>query len=182
MGFVYLLNHYVKEDTRFFSLFVWGGVGGLFLSTRGIVLILLLPYAVFRFRDDILKGFVFMVGACTTFLFTVLPFALWDLETFKAFGPFSIQSSYIPVWMIGTALAVGGLYGLRVRFDRELYTGLAVLLWAVAFIPFLQAVVQEGWHATLLQDRFDIAYFCFCLPCLLLSMRSDGDKQPAVLN
>jgi hypothetical protein len=143
---------------------------GLALSTRAIVGLVYIVYVLWRFRGRPFRGAAFSLTVLMTFLITLVPFILWDSGLFLSNGPFSIQLGYLPPWIIVVFLVAAGAAGLLVRDRREMLFASGALLFSIVFIAFLFSVVESGLVATLSRDRFDIAYFVFCTPFLLVSL------------
>jgi hypothetical protein len=147
-----------------------GIVAGLVQSTRGIVGLAYVLFGCWRFKPEPRAGIVFASAAAITFVATWLPFALWDPDRFARFGPFAIQASYIPAWLIVVfALLAAGL-GLTARSAEQAHARVAIVMFAVVGVLFVQAVVTQGWSYVLLEDHFDISYFAFGHTTLLFGV------------
>ena len=143
---------------------------GLALSTRAIVGLVYVVYVLWRFRREPLRGAAFAAVAVGTFFLTLLPFVLWNPGLFLSNGPFTIQFGYLPFWIILGVLGAAAVAGLLVRERREVLFSIGVLLFVVVFIAFCLKVLESDVSATLSIDRFDISYFVFCTPFLLVSL------------
>jgi hypothetical protein len=145
-----------------------GLVGGLLLATRGIVLLIYLIYFGFVLRNNIKRAIVFSIGLVAGFAATILPFVLWSWRNFVTAGPFAIQTSYLPSGLVVMAVAVCVYLAIRAASIADVYRYIALMLFSVVLVAFLLSIVDNGWPATVLGDRFDISYFCFALPFILL--------------
>ncbi len=143
---------------------------GLVLSTRSIVGLVYVTYALWRFRHEPLPGVLFSLVVVLTFLLTLAPFIVWNPALFYSNGPFSIQFGYLPLWIVLLFIAAAIVAGLAVRELEEVLFASGVLLFAIVFAAFLLRVNEAGFGATLYMDRFDISYFVFCTPFLLYSL------------
>jgi len=150
-----------------------GIAGGLVLSTRVIVFVIYLPFFIFFFirQKQFLRYSLFALSMGISFILTLVPFIFWDFHKFMDYGPFSIQMSYLPAWVSVLFLVLLVYLAWRVKHLRSLYTWIAVMLFVIVVTSFIIAIVKHGWYSCVFQDRFDISYFCFTLPFLLISLR-----------
>lgn len=152
------------------QLMLLGLAGGLLLATRGIVLIIYVMYFGFLFKNQMLRGLTFACGVLAGFLVSLAPFAIWNWRYFIERGPFAIQASYLPLWLAALMIVISTYVAHHAKTVNVLYKYMAAILFAVVSIAFLISVINSGWHATVLQDGFDISYFCFMLPFLILAL------------
>jgi hypothetical protein len=149
-----------------------GLAGGLILSTRGIVII---PYLVFFSyllkKKSIKYNLTLGVSIIGGFLLTLVPFICWNRDYFIHYGPFAIQSSYIPGWLLAAVVIVTCWLGLSAKSLRAVYSAISFLLAGIVAVVFFMAVIRVGWHAAVIESRFDISYFCFTIPFLLISLK-----------
>ena len=138
-----------------------GILAGLVQSTRGIVGLGYVLFGCWRFRREPRLGLVLAATAAITFVATLVPFALWDPDRFARFGPFAIQTSYIPSWLIVAFAVVAAFLGWTARAAEQAYARIAMVMFAVVGVLFAQAVRDLGWSHLLLDDHFDISYFAF---------------------
>jgi len=155
-------------------LFALGIAGGFVLATRLIVLIPLSLYlaAFTRARNRLPIGLI--GGILIGFSLVVLPFLLWDPAYFIHHGPHAIQASYASPWIVALIALLALLTAARIRSMARVHTSSALLLLLAVLLPFLQGLSAEGWDGVILSDRFDISYFAFCLPFLVLTIDFDG--------
>lgn len=163
----------------------WGGrivaglAAGIALSTRGIVG---LAYAVFfpwRFRHEWRVGAVTALAAAVAFSATLLPFVLWDAPRFLRDGPFAIQLSYAPAWLVAALGGAGVVLGATSPSARRTWFAIAALLYAAIASVFLYSVVTEGWTNVLVGDGFDISYFAFGQTVLLFWLARFATASPS---
>ena len=165
------------SHVRTIPLFLLGLLGGLLLSTRGIVLPIYVLYFGYVFKDRLARGFTFASGVLMGFVATLLPFVLWNYGYFIDHGPFSIQMSYLPLWMALLSIIVCTYLALRVNSLQGIYRCITYMLFSIIFVAFVLSVKSNGWHSTIHGDGFDISYFCFTLPFLLLTLNYRGDEK-----
>jgi len=155
-----------------------GILAGLVMSTRapvGLVYVIFFGYLILRQQ---MKYGVVLAAAVLTFLATVIPFLLWDQAYFLQYGPFAKQAAHLPTVFLIAALAGSVLLGLWARSTREAYFGAAVVLFGIVLIAFLRSVGEYGLMASVFGDQFDISYFSFAPPFLLLAL--DLKRRPPV--
>lgn len=160
----------IKPIRSIRTLFFAGIVAGFLLSTRGIVLLPCLIYFLFYFRKDIKSLGFFGFSAGLGFVITFVPFVIWSKELFIQNNPLAVQKSYIPDWLLILSILGCVLIGYSVDTFRRICRSTAFLLFGVVFLCFVVSVVQNSFNQAVF-ERFDITYFCFCLPYLLLSFK-----------
>ncbi len=154
------------------GLFWIGIVGGLLLSTRGIVLLPYVAVMVWIVRMGMLQKKSFPIAIFIGFGLTLLPFLAWDWGTFMQSGPFSIQTAYLPVWIIIIAVIVCFVIGWKAYNLRQVYAFTGIVLFGVALASLVFIVTIFSWQDAIFRDAFDVGYFAFSLPFILLSFRS----------
>ncbi|MEO0102314.1 MAG: hypothetical protein ABIK81_01265 [candidate division WOR-3 bacterium] len=162
---------YQKKEKKIKEKFLlpYGILGGFFLATRGIVLFPYLLFFPFHFKGEWRKGLIFLLGLSIGFLSLNLPFLLWDKECFIKEGPFSIQTAYLPNWLLPFLLFFSFL-AIRIWRREDSYPLIAFFLFFIVCVSFLLALINYGFSALLFQSRFDISYFIFPFPFLLYSL------------
>ena len=162
-----------RVDTAFLVLAV---SFGLVVSTRTIVTCVYLLYVVFRFRESLRNGILFFAVGVAAFALTLVPFVLWDAQRFIEAGPFRMQFRYAPLWLAGAFAAVSVWLGWKARNLDDVLFFAGVVPFAIVATPFAATLVERGFHGTIIEDNFDVAYFIFALPFLLLSLGGDGKQ------
>jgi len=155
------------------QLCLWGLLGGLVAATRGIGLVALALFLPYWMRRNTTGGnVVFIVSGLVGFTAVTLPFALWDWSLFWSdTGPVAIQLSHAPLWMPVMAYAVAVVIGMRLKSAGSAYRVTALILFAVIAARMIQCLIAYGVDATIMYDeRFDPAYFAFCIPFALAGM------------
>jgi hypothetical protein len=154
----------------YFIQIILGLTAGFLLSTRGIVLFIYIPYFAFLFKNRGVKPRLFLPSMLTGFLITLIPFALWNWEYFINFGPFAVQLSYIPVWFVVLSIICSLIWAWKTKKTNDIYFIISTILFWVIFGAFIIFTVRFGLVNSVFGDKFDISYFCFALPFLLLSL------------
>lgn len=156
-----------------------GIAAGLLLCTRGIVALIYALALTARFKREIPRGIEFAAVCLASCAAVVLPFVVWDPARFLRAGPFAIQMSYIPGWLLGAAFLAAVALGLRARDSEDVFPALAFLLFAVVGLLFATAVASAGWRPILLGDRFDISYLAFAHTFAVYSLARIGEGSPS---
>lgn len=152
------------------GLFFLGIIGGLLLSTRGIVLLIYIPVLGYFFKRQIINHGLFFLSMFVGFFLSLVPFLIWDWTYFINSGPFSVQLSYVPNWLLILSIAASVACALTSRSLKRIYSSVSFVLFGVIGAAFILAVFNLSWYKAVLGSGFDIAYFCFALPYLLISL------------
>ena len=155
-----------KPNARFFGL---ASLFGLALSTRLIVAVLFTAFISYKFRQQKLLGLLFSGVVLTIFGVTLLPFILWNCPSFLAEGPFAIQLSYLPLGSATLCTVAAAFAGSKAIDLSDVLFITGVLLFILVVVAFISAAANLGFNTAVLRDGFDISYFIFCTPFLLLS-------------
>jgi hypothetical protein len=147
-----------------------GIIGGLLLSTRGIVLLIYIPVFGYFIRRQVVRDGWFFLSVLVGFSLSLAPFAIWDWAQFVNSGPFSIQLSALPPWVVVLSIVSSVLCALKIGSLKDVYSSVALILFGVTCVAFILSVLDYGWYQAVLEDLFDVSYFCFALPFLLISL------------
>ena len=150
-----------------------GLLGGFILSTRGIIFPLLLLLIPVHFRSEPKKLIIFGLSLIAGFFLTLVPFLAWNLDYFLTKGPFAIQSSYLPKILILISIVLAMVWGLKNKNYKDFVTAAATFLFITVAVAFSISVTSVGFCKAVRGDFFDISYFCFTLPFLLLALGDD---------
>lgn len=171
------------EELGFGRVLAAGGLLGVLLSTRLIVAVIFGMYFAYRFRGQYGRGLGIAAAAVAAFVLTLVPLLVWDAQQFVAEGPFAVQSLYLP-----SALAVGIVVGAlvlaaRSRIPSEVLFYQGAVLFVLAAASLVLTVQRMGAAEAVLESGFDLTYFVFSVPLLLLSLTSfsfrSADAEPA---
>jgi len=169
---VYLCEKYLDAGKINFN-FIWiAVVTGLALSTRSTAALLFVIYFIYRFRYNLRNLVLFGIISLIVFAALLLPFRLWDPESFNTNGPFAVQTylSNLPLILI-FIFFISAIYAGWVISDiHEFFFAGGIILFFAAAVSFISAVSETGFYDTLINDGYDIAYFIFCVPLLILSI------------
>ncbi len=155
-----------------------GLIGGLLLSTRGIVAIPYLAFFSFNYlrnrqwRTLIISG----IGIGIGFIGTLVPFIIWDYRLFSIFNPITLQAGFLNlplliIFFIGTIII-----SYKTKNLRQFYRYLALILTAVITVAFFKTIFQFGWDIALHSSAFDISYYILAIPILILAW-FDSEKD-----
>lgn len=171
LGYLFLVA--VIDLTRSRNVFLAAVLFGFLLSTRSIVLTVMLPFLVFLGvqRSGWFKILLWGSGTVLGFGLTFLPVAFTP-GFFPANNPFAVQNIFLPAWFPAVVLLVMSTATLRIAtLDRFIYASmLALALLASAY--FTLQVFQYGMYAALFEDKADISYFILALPFIGLNLVS----------
>jgi hypothetical protein len=176
MVILYLLIFQLYGRSRgYISPMLLGLAGGLLISTRGVVFLIYIIFFLYMIRMHRFKYGLFIFSMLAGFVLTLVPFLIWNTKHFVESGPFAIQLSYIPIWVFILSIIASVACGLGIKSLKGIYTSISVILFGVVFIAFVISIVGFGLTESVLGDRFDISYFSFTLPFLLLSLVPSGE-------
>jgi hypothetical protein len=170
---VYICEKYLHSAKIDSTFILCALLTGVVLSTRSVTAMLFVIYFLYKFRYDLTNVFIFGIISLAVFAAFILPFYLWDPESFLKNGPFAVQSylSNLPVIII-VLVFVAALYsGWAVSNVNEFYFSGGIILFFAAAVSFLLRVSETGFNEALINDGYDIAYFIFCVPLLILSIK-----------
>lgn len=170
------LSELYYERKSHVTLIILGLSAGFLLSTRGIVLLIYIIFFGYLFRNRPRDPGTFLVSLLVGFLLTLVPFLIWDYGYFVSYGPFAIQLSYVPTWLLILSVVSSLICGQYIKSPKKIYTAIAITLFGVVFVPFIMSIIEHGLKESLQGDRFDISYFCFSTPFLLISLMMPGEK------
>lgn len=161
-----------------------GAALGLVLSTRLVVAVPLGMYASYRFRGRYTDALPVAAAAAGTFGLTLAPLWLWDPGRFVADGPFAVQSLYLPAALSGVLGVLALALAARARSDAGLLFRIGAVLFGLAAVSLGLTIGRMGAAEAVLASGFDLTYFVFCVPPLLLSLapfsfRSGSTALPA---
>jgi hypothetical protein len=159
------------------AMIILGLLGGFLLSTRGIVLLIYLIFLKSLPTKSKTGRTVFILFLSTGFIITLTPFAVWDWGHFITFGPFAVQSSYAPWWIISIFIILAASIGFRTQSWNGAALAASVILFAAVLTAFGISVLRFDLPASVLHSKFDISYFSFALPFLLISMATPKRRQ-----
>jgi hypothetical protein len=89
---------------------------------------------------------------------------------FLKHNPLLVQAGFLPTGFLVPFLVASVLIGLRAQSPPDLYRFLGVLLFCVVGTSFARAIVTHGWTDSLFRHAFDISYFLFSMPFVLISV------------
>ncbi|HUX92475.1 MAG TPA: hypothetical protein VMV36_01620 [Ignavibacteriaceae bacterium] len=170
---IFLMEKFYDRDNYNYKFDLFGILFGLALSTRSVVAIIYAVYIVYLFKSNIPKGITFIFLLALVFWFTLLPFFLWDQNSFLTNGPFAVQSylSFLPFWNVIIILGIAIYLGWIVSNLNEVFFATGIMLFLPVFLSMLYKIFEVGFYQAVVYDVFDLSYFIFCMPFLLLSIQ-----------
>ncbi|MGB2696372.1 MAG: hypothetical protein WBD28_00770 [Candidatus Zixiibacteriota bacterium] len=175
--FLFYILERVKPIKSTKALFFSGILAGFLLSTRGIVLLPYLIFFIFYFKKDIKSLIFFGLSAALGFMITFVPFLLWNKELFFTNNPLTIQKSYIPNLLLFISVLLCILLAISADTFKKVYFSTTKVLFVVVLLCFILNIYHASFKQGVLVS-FDISYFCFCLPYLLLSFEFRKNSSP----
>ena len=149
---------------------------GLLLSGRLAFILVYFILLFYKFRDNLRLILLYSSISFICFLATILPFLLWDFYTFIFKGPFAIQSLYSRSFITIAFIAISIITGYFSKNTKQLFFNSGIILFFIVFVGyFLPYVFTNGINSIFFVDGFDITYFNFCAPFLLLSFENKED-------
>ena len=165
-----ILDKAMVTKARPALIFCLGAFGGLVIATRLVVLpvymLFLARHRAAR-RKDIIR---LVTGNILGFAAMTVPFILWDAGRFLGEGPFAIQSGYVSPWVLVIVVPLTLLLCMRVDSLASVLEYSGTFLFLAVLLPFVESIIYNGWADVFFDDRFDISYFVFCLPFIILSL------------
>ncbi|MHB8578683.1 MAG: hypothetical protein ACYDA4_02340 [Ignavibacteriaceae bacterium] len=170
---IFLMEKFYDRDKYNYKFDLFGILFGLALSTRSVVAIIYAVYIVYLFKSNIPKGITFIFLLALVFWFTLLPFFLWDQNSFLTHGPFAVQSylSFLPFWNVIVILGIAIYLGWIASNLNEVFFAVGIMLFLPVFLSMLYKIFLVGFYQAIVYDVFDLSYFIFCIPFLLLSIQ-----------
>ena len=170
---IFFTKKYVQKNKVDLAFVLTAVAYGLILSTRLVVGVVLAITLLHLFSKNLKMLLLFSLICGVSFIATCVPFYMWSSPRFIIYGPFTVQSVYLPkIAIIFLPLLI--LY-FHTYFNslREIlfYNGIA--LFALVLISFLVRISESGLYMSIFgQSCFDISYFIFPVPFLILSITS----------
>ncbi|HBI23190.1 MAG TPA: hypothetical protein DDX84_03040 [Nitrospiraceae bacterium] len=178
-----LLFIFVCESVRgrktYKNMILCGIVAGIIFSTRGIMLIPFIIYFTRYFKNNELKyALTFFLFLISIFSATILPFFLWDAELFLQHNPLFVQSFKIPKFLLIVVIIASLIAGIFTRGFEKFLLHTGYIIFITICIVFLLTVAKYGWTQTIYHHQFDISYFQFSTPFLLLLLFPGSIQNP----
>jgi hypothetical protein len=171
------LGERLKAKKSFLKMAACGMFGGLLLSTRIVLAIPFLIYFVHFFKKaEWRQGAWFLSIAGASFLATLGFLLLWNDKLFMQNNPFTLQLRKIPAFVAVISIAAAATLGVMTKnfWQYCFYSG--AILFAIVAVAFVFSLARFGWNETLFQHRFDISYFQFAVPFLLITTFKSRDE------
>ncbi len=163
----------IKLKQNSFSIILFGLLFGTVLSTRSVMIIPIIIYSLFQFRNNLVKLLLFSGGIAATFLLQLIPFVIWDPELFFERGPFSIQSHLadLSVWVIFFFILLSIYSGWLVQNIREVFFSSGLIIFSMIILSYINKISVYGFDKAFFGNNYiDLAYLAFVVPLLILSI------------
>ena len=157
---IYFSNKYINPS-KVDKYFIWFAViFGLFFAVRIEVIVVLIIYFLYLFRNNLKEGFLFCEILLAVFIVTIVPFILWNPKMYFFNGPFnSFFIIGIPWLEIIFYLLVAIYIGWIISDLQEIFFVIGILSIIPEIISFI------------FTSNTSISNFIFCIPFLILSIK-----------
>jgi hypothetical protein len=168
-----------KVDLKFIMLAVYFG---LLLSTRIIIGSAFVIYLFYYFRQNLKNLFLYSVITILMFTLTVLPFIFWNSRSFFETGPFYIQFLHISLWLVAPVLFIILFISWVVSNKRELFFAFGLMFFIIITFALINFIYEFGiQYAIFGKYCFDISYYIFRIPFLILSIEDTASMKDKLL-
>ncbi len=177
--YLIICEKYLSKENAFGQILL-GLIGGLLLSTRSIVLVLYILYFIPRIRNEKTNPLIFITSMLFGFLISLIPFAIWNYDYFINSGPLAVQALYAPKWLIVLFIVATIIWAMKIKSTDQFYLAASSMLFIIVFCAFVVYIVKFGFVNSVLYDQFDISYFIFPLPFVLMSLGTTAGRYNTV--
>ena len=169
---ILLAQRYFDPGKYSYKFEMFGLLFGLLLSTRSVAGMIYAVYLTYFFKQNLPRGYLFIFLILLAFYLTLVPFFLWDQISFLLYGPFAIQLKVaaLPVWTVAIILIIAIYSGWVASNLQEVFFASGFVLFLSVLISMILKIFAFGFMQAVVNDVFDISYFIFCVPFLLLSI------------
>ncbi len=167
----FLAEQKLNENKKNISFIVLALLFGFFLSTRLIAFLWLAMFLLFFFRNNLKNGVIFFTISLSVFLLSLLPFYLWNAETFLSKGPFAVQTIYLPKWIYFVFPLLVLYIGWMIADFQELLFASGVLTFLLVSISMTVTIGDVGISEAIFNSRFDISYYVLSVPFFILALK-----------
>jgi hypothetical protein len=159
-----------RKSTK--QMLLLGSLIGLIGLTRSVVGLLFLLYFIryFEFKKEIRSAVVFLSSAAATFLGILAVFYFWSPLDFVAHIPFSHQKEFVPNSILALFVFAASLAGVFVKSLKHFVWSAGFLMIALISVLFILSIQRMGVQNALWKHMFDISYFSFSMPFLILGI------------
>jgi hypothetical protein len=159
-----------RKSTQWMILL--GSLIGLIGLTRSVVGLLFLLYFLryFDFKKEIRSAVIFLSSAAATFLGILAVFYFWSPADFAAHIPFSHQKGFIPNSILALFVFAASLAGVFVTSLKRFVWCAGFLMMSLISALFILTIQRMGMQNALWEHMFDISYFSFSVPFMILGI------------
>lgn len=157
---------------------LFGLIAGLLLSTRGIVLLIYIVYFGYYYKNRLRNLTIFTASVILGFTITLLPLYIWNSTYFIMYGPFAVQMSYTPGWMIILAVLISTAALKFINSFYRVYMAITWILFGITLAALINYIIKFGLIESIIYHKFDISYFIFPLPFLIMTLIARPDQYP----
>ncbi len=175
---ILLLGEKYYHKSGVWKTVLFGLIAGLLLSTRGIVLLIYIVYFGYYYKNQLRNLAIFSASVILGFTVTLLPLYIWNSTYFIMYGPFAVQMSYAPGWMIILAVLISIAALKFINSFYRVYMAITWILFGVTLAALINYVIKFGLIESIIYHKFDISYFIFPLPFLIMTLITRPDQYP----
>jgi hypothetical protein len=169
VAYIFLL---ASVDLKKFNNIIFSAIlFGLILSTRSIVLTVMLPYLIFIgvYKTGSKKLSLWVLGIGIGFTATFLPIIFFP-GFFPSNNPFAVQNIFLPLWLPISILLLMIVISLKIHEISEFIFFSMLMMFVLVFAYFFLQVMQNNFYIALFKDGADISYIILTLPFVLIGL------------
>lgn len=157
-----------------FYFYLTSALWGFLLSGRLIFILIYVLYISYKFKNNFSLAMPYTLTSMFAFFLTIAPFLYWNFYKFLNEGPFAIQSIYSNKLIVLFFIIVSSFTGYYIKNIRHFYFTAGTLLFSIVFFGyFLPNLIVKGYEYIFFRDGYDITYFNFCVPFLILGFANE---------
>lgn len=175
IGLLILLIIFLNQKTELgkTKFIIFAVFFGITLSTKSVVIVPMIIFLLYYFRNDLKQLFNFGLIILLVFILQLLPFVFWDVELFVQRGPFAIQSHLadLPLWFTIIFILLAVYFGWMVENIHEVFFSSGIILFMMIIASYISKIIEYGFKTAFFGENFiDPSYLAFVIPLLILSI------------
>lgn len=182
--FIVLLKQKLKNNIFKHPVFL-GFSTSLLTLTRGVFII---PLVLLVFKDYWETNLNSKVKYTLTFLataillITIVLINCPDLETLKAFNPYSRQIRLLPRYIHILSIALPFYYSFKTtEFEKDFFKTTAFLILFPTILAFIYVWIDFGFEILIAESKFDLSYLSIATPFILkIITKKESAIQPSL--
>ncbi|MGG5507540.1 MULTISPECIES: hypothetical protein [unclassified Myroides] len=177
--FIMLWNHYFKQEIYKKEIGLAIGISILVL-TRGfayipLVLYFFAPFCQLNIKTQLRFSVSFLISSILLLL--VVFYTVPDLETFKAYNPLVLQTSYTSIYHILFVFLAPLILSFYIKkFTDDFFFYTLLIAGTLSITLFIQFWNRVGFTELLHNSVFDLAYLAYIFPLLWILLTNPTPK------